>query len=164
MTMNPHGSDNYLSPGFAGGASRRSWRWRRLLGALGAMLWLAVAGGCSKPAMNPVRAEVERMMDALNTAGRSISAQESEAARQSDDGKKAVLRKMYIAPILAAGFDPDTSLRAVVAKFVAKDFGSEDEEQIIGVFVAHFAQRAADLERFRLIDAQTATALKGTTP
>lgn len=125
-----------------------------------AVLSCGPLAGCTKSVMKPERAEAERLMDAVNAAGRTTSAKESEAARSSDDARKATLKKTLIVPLSGAGFDPDKSLQALADKFSAKNFATEEEEQIFSVLLNHYAKNAADLERLGLIEASTATALK----
>ena len=99
-------------------------------------------------------------MDAVNSAGRKITAEEANAARASDAARKSALEQTMIAPFLRAGFDADKSLQAPTEKFVAKNFASGDEEQIFSVLLNHYANNVADLERLGLVGSKTAAALK----
>ena len=124
-----------------------------------ALLSLSLLSACSRATLQPDRASVEEVMEAMCKAQFALSASDGEAAQSSDEGRKAVYEKLFFEPIRKSGYDPDASLQGFARKLIDDDCTPE-ERGVIEKFLPFYVKWAGDLGNLGLIDPRTAELLE----
>jgi hypothetical protein len=123
------------------------------------LLSLSLLPACSRATLQPNRANVEEVMEAMCQAQLALSAKDGEAAESSDEGRRAAYDKLFIEPIRKSGYDPDASLQEFAKKLINDDCTPE-ERGVIEKFLPFYVKWAGDLGNLGLIDQRTAELLE----
>jgi len=124
-----------------------------------ALLSLSLLSACSRATLQPNRANVEEVMEAMCRAQLALSANDGEAAQASDEGRKAAYDKLFIEPIRKSGYDPDKSLQQFASKLINDDC-TQEERGVMEKFLPFYVKWAGDLGSLGLIDPRTAELLE----
>ncbi len=121
------------------------------------LLAIGLLAGCSRgplPAMPATQDSFGKVSDIMQEVGRNLTARDVENGKASEEGKKAMTKKLMVEPFEKAGYDLDATLKDFSVRLRDGNLTQDQGAVVMGV-MGIYGEQVSDLARWGFIKEET---------
>jgi hypothetical protein len=120
-------------------------------------LAIGLLAGCSRgplPAMPATQDSFGKVSDIMQEVGKNLTARDVEEGKASEEGKKAMTKKLMVEPFENAGYDLDATLKDFAVRLRDGNLTQDQGAVVMGV-MGIYGEQVTNLARWGFIKEET---------
>ena len=119
-----------------------------------ALLTIGMFAGCSRGPMPPTEESALKLFGIMQEVQKNVTAREVEDGKASDEGKKAMMKRLLVDPFAKAGYDLDATLKDFAVRLRDGNL-TQDQGRVVMGLLGLYGGNISDLARWGFIKEET---------